>query len=407
MGQRPSNNNLNQTKEEDTSKHTSSKMSKKDIGNSATSTSSNSDSKPAGDKNSATKEPIKKNIYDDPKYQLQQWKELEREEFEKNGVLDESRFTAALLKENYDKNRYYSVLAPDKTRVKLKKIGDITGSDYINANFVDGIHADGKAAYIASQAPLPLTFHDFWRMIWEQRVEVIAMLTKLEEGKVLKAHRYWPTKGTKEYGDITVTLVSNKSKHNDSYRVKVFTVQRDNETRTVTQYHYLSWPDHGVPPDPHPLLEMMSEIEAERSDKQKTKTPMVVHCSAGIGRTGTFIVIHTVLSKMRQERKYSLETLNLQPLVSTIRDQRPGCLTQNNQFFFCYKAIAVAVQNKYTWIMSGAESNGTHDKQLPTANVRDVNSLDPNENNENDAQSSSSGSESGSTEYHPDDMTDN
>jgi hypothetical protein len=133
MGQRPSNNNLNQTKEEDTSKHTSSKMSKKDIGNSATSTSSNSDSKPAGDKNSATKEPIKKNIYDDPKYQLQQWKvrtikglirdgfwlklkiillqELEREEFEKNGVLDESRFTAALLKENYDKNRYYSVLA--------------------------------------------------------------------------------------------------------------------------------------------------------------------------------------------------------------------------------------------------------------------------------------------------------
>jgi hypothetical protein len=118
-------------------------------------------------------------------------------------------------------------------------------------------------------------------------------------------------------------------------------------------------------------------------------------------------VIHTVLSKMRQERKYSLETLNLQPLVSTIRDQRPGCLTQNNQFFFCYKAIAVAVQNKYTWIMSGAESNGTHDKQLPTANVRDVNSLDPNENNENDAQSSSSGSESGSTEYHPDDMTDN
>jgi protein tyrosine phosphatase len=91
---------------------------------------------------------------------------------------------------------------------------------------LQGIHADGKAAYIASQAPLPLTFHDFWRMIWEQRVEVIAMLTKLEEGKVLKAHRYWPTKGTKEYGDITVTLVSNKSKHNDSYRVKVFTVQR-------------------------------------------------------------------------------------------------------------------------------------------------------------------------------------
>jgi len=80
---------------------------------------------------------------------------------------------------------------------------------------------------------------------------------------------------------------------------------------------------------------------------------------------------------------------------------------RQNQFFFCYRAIAVAVQNKYTWIMSGAESNGAHDKTITNANVRDVNSLDPNENNDNDAQSSSSGSESGSTEYHPDDMTDN
>jgi len=305
-------------------------------------------------------EPIKIPIADGNTL-LAQWKELEREEFEKNGVLDEKRYQGALKKENYDKNRYYSVLAPDKTRVKLARVPEIPGSDYINANYIDGIHKNGKQAYIASQAPLPVTFNDFWRMIWEQKISILVMLTRLEEDKMVKAHRYWPTKGEKIYGDIKVTLISNKSKFNDDYRVRMFALQKDNEVRTVFQFHYLAWPDHGVPNDPHSLIEMMKEIDAitklppvtSPRDTQSSsptpiaisKKPLVIHCSAGIGRTGTFIVIHTVLSKLQEENSLShLRELNLQAIVSRMREQRPGLITQKEQYFFCYNAILYAVQ---------------------------------------------------------------
>jgi protein tyrosine phosphatase len=191
-------------------------------------------------------------------------------------------------------------------------------------------------------------------MIWERRVAAIVMLTEVQENGVTKAHRYWPTKGAKLYGDITVILVSEELRHNGAYRVREFTVQRvciqfvklsdikmkGNDKRTVIQYHYLVWPDHGVPSDPHPLLDMMNDMAIAHGNNDGA--PILVHCrcvnyfynnsaekdSAGIGRTGTFILIHSTLSKMKLDQQFRLDTLNLQPLVSKLREQRPGCLTQ-------------------------------------------------------------------------------
>jgi protein tyrosine phosphatase len=279
------------------------------------------------------------------------------EDKEKFGQQSLSMFEAALSGENIDKNRYQSVLPPDTTRVILKDNG--FGSDYINANFVDGIHNDSKQAYIATQAPKPDTMDDFFRMCWEQNVNIIVMLTNLEEGGRVKAHQYWPKFGSKQIGSWLVSLSSVRE--TEAYIVRTLEISQgfrnsfknpnedinNQEKRLIYQYHFLVWPDMGVPDDATALLEMIDDIDTKVAeippDNSKPRSPLLVHCSAGIGRTGTFVLIDTVIKKIKEDGGTGLDSLDLQPILSTMRDQRPGFVQQKSQYYFCYQSVLQSI----------------------------------------------------------------
>jgi len=277
------------------------------------------------------------------------------EDKEKFGQQSLSMFEAALSGENIDKNRYQTVLPPDTSRVILKDNG--FGSDYINANFIDGIHSDSKQAYIATQAPKPDTIDDFFRMCWEQNVNIIVMLTNLEEGGRVKAHQYWPKFGTKQFGSWFVTL--NSSRETEAYIVRILELSQgfrngsfknsedhnNQEKRIIYQYHYTIWPDMGVPDDATSLLEMIDDINAKADEIQdiSSNSPLLVHCSAGIGRTGTFVLIDTVIKKIKEEGGNGIDSLDLKPILSSMRDQRPGFVQQKIQYYFCYQSVMQSI----------------------------------------------------------------
>ena len=183
-------------------------------------------------------------------------------------------------------------------------------SDYINANFIDGYRT--RRSHIATQAPMPATACDFWRMVWEQRTCSIVMLTKLEERGRLKCDQYWPSKGSELYANcVQVTLVDTAELATHTVRTFVLTplghyaqtqmaLNTHNANyeprREVRHYQYTAWPEHGVPEQPTPFLMFVRRV---RAANPLDSGPVVVHCSAGVGRTGCFIVADTLLEKIR------------------------------------------------------------------------------------------------------------
>ncbi|KAG5286356.1 hypothetical protein AALO_G00013920 [Alosa alosa] len=201
------------------------------------------------------------------------------------------------LEVNKPKNRYANVIAYDHTRVVLVPIEGIMGSDYINANYIDGYRKQN--AYIATQGPLPESFGDFWRMVWEQRAASVVMMTRLEEKSRIKCDQYWPSRGTDTYGMIQVTLLDTMELA--TFCVRTFSLHKNgtNERREVRQFQFTAWPDHGVPEYPTPFLAFLRRVKA---CNPPDAGPVVVHCSAGVGRTGCFIVIDAMLERIKHER---------------------------------------------------------------------------------------------------------
>ncbi|MGH0164467.1 UNVERIFIED_CONTAM: hypothetical protein FKN15_076600 [Acipenser sinensis] len=177
------------------------------------------------------------------------------------------------LEVNKPKNRYANVIAYDHSRVLLFAIEGIPGSDYVNSNYIDGYRKQN--AYIATQGPLPETFGDFWRMIWEQRSANVVMMTKLEERSRVKCDQYWPTRGTETYGLIQVTLLDTVELA--TYCVRTFALYKNgsSEKREVRQFQFTAWPDHGVPEHPTPFLAFLRRVKA---CNPPDAGPMVVHC---------------------------------------------------------------------------------------------------------------------------------
>jgi len=243
-------------------------------------------------------------------------------------------YAASFAPENRDKNRYRDVLPLEKTRVKLEPVDGEVGSDYINANHVIGT-GGGKTVqrYICAQAPLPNTFGDFWRMIWEQNVPVIVMLTKLCEKMRIKANRYWPEDADHilRFGTLTVQLKRQFS-HTKNIYVRIFTLTRGEESRDVSQLHYTEWPDYGVPPSTEVMRDLITELDIRKKGK---KDPIVVHCSAGIGRTGTFLAIHINLQKALTGE----EPLDIMDTVCSLREQRDGMVQSRDQYKFVYATL--------------------------------------------------------------------
>ncbi|XP_061921314.1 receptor-type tyrosine-protein phosphatase S-like isoform X48 [Entelurus aequoreus] len=237
------------------------------------------------------------------------------------------------LEVNKPKNRYANVIAYDHSRVLLSAIDGIPGSDYINANYIDGYRKQN--AYIATQGSLPETFGEFWRMIWEQRSAIIVMMTKLEERSRVKCDQYWPTRGTETYGLIQVTLLDTVELA--TYCVRTFALFKNgsSEKREVRQFQFTAWPDHGVPEHPTPFLAFLRRVKA---CNPPDAGPMVVHCSAGVGRTGCFIVIDAMMERIKHEK-----TADIYGHVTLMRAQRNYMVQTEDQYVFIHDALQEAV----------------------------------------------------------------
>ncbi|XP_072898269.1 receptor-type tyrosine-protein phosphatase alpha isoform X1 [Hemitrygon akajei] len=240
---------------------------------------------------------------------------------------------AASKEENKEKNRYVNILPYDHSRVHLIPIEGVPDSDFINASYINGYQEKNK--FIAAQGPKEETVNDFWRMIWEQNTATIVMVTNLKERKECKCAQYWPDQGCWTYGNIRVSVEDMMVLVD--YTIRKFCIQQVGDVmnkkpqRLVTQFHFTSWPDFGVPFTPIGMLKFLKKV--------KTCNPsfagaIVVHCSAGVGRTGTFIVIDAMLDMMHAERK-----VDVFGFVSRIRAQRCQMVQTDMQYVFIYQAL--------------------------------------------------------------------
>ncbi|XP_064146585.1 receptor-type tyrosine-protein phosphatase delta isoform X11 [Loxodonta africana] len=237
------------------------------------------------------------------------------------------------LEVNKPKNRYANVIAYDHSRVLLSAIEGIPGSDYVNANYIDGYRKQN--AYIATQGSLPETFGDFWRMMWEQRSATVVMMTKLEERSRVKCDQYWPSRGTETHGLVQVTLLDTVELA--TYCVRTFALYKNgsSEKREVRQFQFTAWPDHGVPEHPTPFLAFLRRV---KTCNPPDAGPMVVHCSAGVGRTGCFIVIDAMLERIKHEK-----TVDIYGHVTLMRAQRNYMVQTEDQYIFIHDALLEAV----------------------------------------------------------------
>uniref|UniRef100_A0A915PKQ6 protein-tyrosine-phosphatase n=1 Tax=Setaria digitata TaxID=48799 RepID=A0A915PKQ6_9BILA len=258
---------------------------------------------------------------------------------------------------NVSKNRYKNIIPYDHTRIILDT-SDTDSSDYINANYIEvlgdeyqdfaGLHR----RYISTQGCLPNTIDDFWNMVWQQNSRIIVMTTKeVERGRV-KCCRYWPLKNETEKfgknGEIVVKLVQEVEDQDYTTRsFQLMNTNQGNEVRFIWHFQFLGWPDHGCPTDPRTVLNFLEKVnECEEHHCEENCGPIIVHCSAGIGRTGTFIVIDILLNQIKRLGPHC--QIDIPRTVQMVREQRSGMVQTEQQYRFVYQAVShyVAMINR-------------------------------------------------------------
>jgi len=249
--------------------------------------------------------------------------------------------------ENKSKNRYKNILPFDHTRVILRNGDDKLGADYINANYINYETDENLIAgkpfkqYIATQGCVGSTRADFWQMVWQEESRLIVMTTKeVERGKT-KCARYWPdtVDTSEEYGPFSLRNTGEES--SKDYTLRQFTLSRlgeagETEQRNIFHFHFLGWPDHGTPEDPGSVLNFLHDVNSKQ-ESFDSAGPIIVHCSAGIGRTGTFIVIDMIIDQIRT---LGLDCeIDIQRTIQMVRSQRSGLVQTEAQYKFVYLAV--------------------------------------------------------------------
>ncbi|CAD5209068.1 unnamed protein product [Bursaphelenchus okinawaensis] len=261
---------------------------------------------------------------------------------------------------NKPKNRYANVIAYDHSRVVLKTVTrsatggpralgidgcydeeEEPGSDYINANYING-YSKKEKAYIATQGPLPETFADFWRMVWEQDSAIIVMLTKLEERSRIKCSQYWPSKVTATYGHIRVTVLDTNELAHYTIRTMRLEHMQEKQVREIKHAQFTSWPDHGVPDHPTPFLMFLKRV---RTLNPHNAGPIITHCSAGVGRTGAYIVVDCMTESIHAQG-----AVDIYGCVKSLRAQRIYMVQTDEQYVFIHDAVLDAINSGSTEI---------------------------------------------------------
>ncbi|XP_042177565.1 receptor-type tyrosine-protein phosphatase kappa-like isoform X9 [Oncorhynchus tshawytscha] len=260
-----------------------------------------------------------------------------KEEYESFFEGQSASWDVAKKDTNRTKNRYGNIIAYDHSRVILQPMEDDPSSDYINANYIDiWLYRDGyqrPSHYIATQGPVHETVYDFWRMVWQEQSACIVMVTNLVEVGRVKCYKYWPD-DAEVYGDFKVTFVEVEPLA--EYVVRTFTLERRgfNELREVKQFHFTGWPDHGVP---YHATGLLSFIRRVKISNPPSAGPIVVHCSAGAGRTGCYIVIDIMLDMAEREG-----VVDIYNCVKALRSRRINMVQTEEQYIFIHDAILEA-----------------------------------------------------------------
>ncbi|XP_042258980.1 receptor-type tyrosine-protein phosphatase O isoform X1 [Thunnus maccoyii] len=244
---------------------------------------------------------------------------------------------AADLPVNRPKNRYTNILPYDFSRVKLISMHNDEGSDYINANYIPGYKHPKE--YIATQGPLPETRNDFWKMVLQQKSPIVVMLTQCNERRRVKCDHYWPfTDEPVMYGEISVEMLSESE--SPEWTIRKFRLGYADETQDILHLNYTSWPDHGVP-TVNAIESILQFVHIVRQQAKRTKDPIIVHCSAGVGRTGTFIALDRLMQHIREH-----EFADILGMVSEMRSHRLSMVQTEEQYVFIHQCVLLMWQKK-------------------------------------------------------------
>ncbi|XP_045478955.1 tyrosine-protein phosphatase 10D isoform X2 [Harmonia axyridis] len=243
--------------------------------------------------------------------------------------------TFADLPCNRPKNRFTNILPYDHSRFKLQPVDDEEGSDYVNANYVPGHNSPRE--FIVTQGPLHSTRDDFWRMVWESNSRAIIMLTRCVEKGREKCDHYWPYDTLPVYyGDISVQIL-NETRYQD-WNVSEFMVCRGDQQRVVRHFHFSTWPDFGVPNPPHTLVRF---VRAFRERVGSDQRPIVVHCSAGVGRSGTFICLDRIL-----QQALVADYVDIFGIVYAMRKERVWMVQTEQQYICIHQCFLAVLEGK-------------------------------------------------------------
>ncbi|XP_064365108.1 receptor-type tyrosine-protein phosphatase beta isoform X2 [Dromaius novaehollandiae] len=239
----------------------------------------------------------------------------------------------ALLPENRGKNRYNNILPYDASRVKLSNVDDDPCSDYINASYIPGNNF--RREYIATQGPLPGTKDEFWKMAWEQNVHNIVMVTQCVEKGRVKCDHYWPLdQDSLYYGDLIVEMLSESVLPEWTIReFKICSEEQLDSTRLIRHFHYTVWPDHGVPETTQSLIQFVRTVR-DYINRTPNTGPSIVHCSAGVGRTGTFIALDRILQQLD-----SKDTVDIYAAVHDLRLHRVHMVQTECQYVYLHQCV--------------------------------------------------------------------